>query len=328
MVSHTSFRILRSVAKKALATITALAISGSFTPTNAAATNEGGYHPTVPTDMLSRIPFNGQNRKYMVHLPPSYDGRSATPLVICLHGGGGDIGFARRMFGFSQKADKEGFIVAYPNGSGRLGNHILTWNADECCGYAEARRIDDVGFMRNFIKQLQADYNVDKKRVYLVGFSNGAMMCYRLASELSEEIAAVAIVGGSMNGKEKLPAKPVPMLIVHGLKDKHVPVKGGGGKLAKWGFDVHAKPLNYAVDFWVNANGCSKQPKVQKNGPVECKTFANGKDGSEVMLYTIDGYAHSWPGGKKAWLLANRPSPDLSATDTCWEFFAKHARQM
>lgn len=321
---------VRKFASQIVALVASLFVlsSASVSSVSAASTNEGGYHPTVPTDLYSRIPFKGQERKYLVHLPPAYDGRRATPLVICLHGGGGDIGFARRMFGMSEKADKEGFIVAYPNGSGRLKNHVLTWNADECCGYAEAKRIDDVGFMRNFIKQIESEYNIDNKRVYLVGFSLGAMMCYRLASELSEEITAVAIVGGSMNGKEKPPEHALPMLIIHGLKDKHVPVKGGGGKLAKWGFNVHAKPLDYAVNFWVNANGCRPEPEVERQGIIERKTYPGGKNGSEVMVYTIDGYAHAWPGGRKAWLLACKPCPDLSATDTCWEFFSKHTRNV
>src|SRR5579884_3556132 len=95
--------------------------------------NEGGYHPAVPINLYSRLAFEGAARKYLVHLPAAYDGSAATPLLVVLHGGGGDIGFAVRMFGFNEKADKEGFIVAYPNGSGRMGDHILTWNAVECC---------------------------------------------------------------------------------------------------------------------------------------------------------------------------------------------------
>jgi len=154
------------------------------------------------------------------------------------------------------------------------------------------------------------------------------MMAYRLASELANEIAAVAVVSGSMNGKEKVPSRSLPVLIIHGLEDKHVPVEGGGGKLAKWGFDVHAKPLDYAVDFWVNANGCEPQPRVERHGAVESKVYSGATDDSEVMVYTIDGYAHSWPGGKRAWLLADRPCPQLSATDKCWEFFQKHSRKL
>jgi polyhydroxybutyrate depolymerase len=319
-----SFRRSKIVSA-AMAALTTLTLTSGM-PVTAAPSNEGGYHPAVPTDLVSRIPFNAQNRKYLVHLPPSYDGRTAMPLVICLHGGGGDFGFAKRMFGMNEKADKEGFIVAYPNGSGRLKNHILTWNAGECCGYAEARRIDDVTFIRNFIRQMRADYNIDSKRVYLVGFSLGGMMAYRLACELTDDLTAIAVVGGSMNGKEKVPSRAVPVLIIHGLADRHVPIQGGGGKLAKWGFNVHAKPLDYAISYWVNHNGCDPTPKVEKQGIVERRTYAGGKDGAEVAVVTIEGYRHSWPGGNRAWPLADPPCPVFSATDACWNFFAKHER--
>jgi polyhydroxybutyrate depolymerase len=297
---------------------------------NAVADNsaEGGtVHPAVPLDFYSRFPFKGQNRKYLVHVPASYDGSQPMPLVLCLHGGGGDIGFARRMFRLNEKADKEGFIVAYPNGSGRLGDHILTWNAEECCGYAEAHRIDDVGFLRDFLHYVESEYSIDKRRVYVVGFSLGAMMAYRLACEMPEEFAAFAVVSGSMNGKEPQPKAPISGLIIHGKKDKHVPMAGGGGKLAKWGFNVHAQPLEYAVDFWVSADGCSRQPEVERGGIVESRSYNHGKDGTEITVCTLDGYAHAWPGGDRAWLLADTPCPEWSATDRCWDFFAKHTRQ-
>lgn len=312
-----------------VATMSLLALLSWQAAASARHSAEGGsVHPAVPLDLYSRFDFRGQNRKYLVHLPPSYDGSKPAPLVLCLHGGGGDIGFARRMFGMNEKSDAEGFIVAYPNGSGRLGNHILTWNADECCGYAEAHHIDDVSFLRSFLHYVESEYNIDHRRVYVVGFSLGAMMTYRLATQMPEEFAAFAAVSGSMNGKEPLPSLPISGLIIHGTADKHVPVKGGGGKLAKWGFNVHAKPLAYTEKFWVNADGCSATPKVDKHGIVQRKTYTNSSNGAEVVLCTIDGYAHSWPGGHRAWLLADPPCPAMSATDACWDFFSRHTRNL
>lgn len=308
-------------------TVSATLLSSLASPALAREQNEGGYHPAVPIDVVSRLPYDGIGRKVLVHVPPSYTGSSKVPLVLALHGGGGDIGFAVRMFGFNEKADKEGFIVAYPNGSGRMGDHVLTWNATGCCGYAKARHQNDVGFIRSLLERLETEYNVDKSRVYCVGFSNGAMMVYKLASEMPEAFAAFASVSGSMSGTERLPVTPVPGLIIHGTGDRHVPVKGGGGKLAKWGFDVHAKPLQYCVDFWVNANGCQSSAEIKQDGCVETRRFANGKDGSEVVLCTINGYRHSWPGGHRAWPLADPPFKKWSATDKCWEFFSQHKRE-
>jgi polyhydroxybutyrate depolymerase len=291
--------------------------------------NEGGYHPAVPTDIYSRLPFEGEDRKYLVHLPPNYEPDVKMPLVVVLHGGGGDIGFAVRMFQFNAKADKEGFIVAYPNGSGRFHDHILTWNADACCGYAKAHHKDDVGFVREFLQKVVSQYSIDTSRVYLVGFSNGAMMAYRLACAMPERFAAFASVSGSMNGKERAPGLPIAGMIIHGSADRHIPVRGGGGKLKKWGFDVHAMPLEYAVQFWRKADGCSTVVAGAENhGQVHYRKFINGKDGADVEVYVIDGYRHSWPGGHRAWFRADPPYPDLSATDLCWSFFSKHTRDL
>ena len=284
------------------------------------------HHPTG--DFVGSLTFRDHIRKYDVHVPPSYKGGEAWPLVVCFHGGGGDIGFARRMFRLNEKADKEHFLVCYPNGSGRLRDHVLTWNAIDCCGYAKSHNIDDIAFCRMLLARLSRDYEVNQGRVYLLGFSNGAMFAYRLAAEMPEKFAAFAIVSGSMCGKEPQPSMPISALIIHGTADKHIPVEGGPGKLAKWGFNVHAQPLSYPVSFWVRADGCNPTPQVVKKREVECKTFTGGKDGSEVILYTIDGYAHSWPGGKRAWVFADKPYPSLSATDVCWDFFARHVRNI
>ncbi len=311
--------VLQSFAAHAKGSVN-MALSGSATKIHRA-------KAAAPLDRYAKFKFEGQNRKYLVHVPPTYDGSKRLPLVLCLHGGGGDIGFARRMFKMNQKADTEGFIVAYPNGSGRLGSHILTWNAEECCGYAEAHRINDVDFIRRFLHHVESEYNVDRSRVYTVGFSNGAMMTYRLAAEMPEEFAAFAVISGSMNGKEPAPVAPISGLIIHGIADKHVPIEGGGGKLAKWGFDVHAKPLEYSVDFWVKADGCATKPHVKRAGIVERRTYTQGKEGTEVVVYTIEGHGHAWPGGNRAWLLADMPCRQLSATDECWQFFAKHSRK-
>jgi polyhydroxybutyrate depolymerase len=330
------FATLKTNAKRAVGLVGVLALVGS----SAHATDgyrEVGYHPAVPiqgvtaapADLVARMPFEGVERKYLVHVPPQYDGSRPLPLVLCLHGGGGDIGFAVRMFKFNQKADKEGFIVAYPNGSGRMHDHVLTWNATACCGYAKARKMNDIGFIREFLDGLETEFKIDKKRVYLVGFSNGAMMAYKLASEMPEKFAAFAVISGSMNGTEHMPALPISALIIHGKADKHIPVNGGGGKLAKWGFNVHAQPLDYAVDFWAHANDCQPAKVARLNGgEVECKKFEHGKSGSEVVVYTIDGYKHSWPGGNRAWLRADPPYPKLSATDECWSFFSRHTRDL
>src|SRR5580704_8834959 len=132
-----------------------------------------------PGDHKLALTTGGQGRTYLLHLPPIYDGKRSLPLVIVLHGGGGNAPGAARMTGFSEKADKEGFVVAYPNGSGRLRNRLLTWNSGNCCGYALDNSVDDVGFIRALIDALEKTRAIDPTRVYATGMSNGGMMTYR-----------------------------------------------------------------------------------------------------------------------------------------------------
>src|ERR1035438_8717219 len=117
-----------------------------------------------------------RERTYLLHLPPVYDGKRSLPLVIVLHGGGGNAPGAVRVTGCSANADKEGFVRGYPNGSGRLKNRMLTWNSGNCCGYALDSDVDDAGFIRALIDELEKTRAIDPKRVYATGMSNGGMM--------------------------------------------------------------------------------------------------------------------------------------------------------
>ena len=121
------------------------------------------------SDHVLSLTAGGRERTYLLHLPPAYDGKHSLPLVIVLHGGGGNAPGAVHMTGFSEKANKEGFVVVYPNGSGRLKNRLLTWNSGNCCGYALDNNVDDVGFIRALIDELEKTRAIDPKRVYVDG---------------------------------------------------------------------------------------------------------------------------------------------------------------
>ena len=165
-------------------------------------------------------------RTYLVHLPASYSKDKAWPVVLVFHGGGGNGEQMAGMTGFSRKADREGFIAVYPNGSGRWQNRFLTWNAGNCCAYAYENGIDDVGFIRALIGKLKKDYAVDERRVFATGISNGGMMSYRLACGLSDLIAAIGPVAGAQN-IDCEPKRPVSVVILHGTADLYVRYKGG-----------------------------------------------------------------------------------------------------
>lgn len=273
------------------------------------------------------ILINGRIRTYFVHIAPTYDGRRTLPLVIVLHGGGGNAEQVAKTTKFNSKADREGFIVVYPNGTGKLKNRMLTWNAGNCCGYALEHNIDDVGFIKGLIERLQKRYRVDSNRIYVTGISNGAMMTYRLACELSDKIAAIAPVAGAMNLEDPNPAYPVSVVIFHGTADEGVLYEGGEPKKNWEGRKRVDNPVSYAVNFWLRHNNCSVVPQRETKGNIIHETYAGGINDAAVEVYTIKGGTHSWPGGLKAWEGADEPTREISATDTMWDFFIKHPKR-
>lgn len=279
-------------------------------------------------------------RTFHVYIPSSYNKSVSLPLVIALHGRGGNgesmILVTRR--GFDQLADRDGFIVAYPDGI------ELNWNDgrkdEEANDRAHKEDIDDVGFISALIDMMIKDYNADPKRVYVTGISNGAILTYRLACELSHKIAAIAPVDGNIPNMilhECSPSRPVSVLAINNVNDPLVPFEGGEiyghFHLVKLG---HVLSVNESVGFWVSQNKCSTLPVVAeepdrdpKDGTrVTRKEFTNGLEGTEVILYYIEGGGHTWPGGFQylpAWLIG-KTSKDINADEVIWSFFKEHSR--
>jgi polyhydroxybutyrate depolymerase len=147
------------------------------------------------------IDVGSARRSYLVHVPPRYNSATPTPVVLASHGGGANADNMVVFSGLNEKADHAGFIVVYPVGSGRLPR-LLTFNAGDCCGHAVAGNVDEVAFILVLLDDLAEVVNVDQRRVFATGISNGAMMTYRLAPELSDRIAAIAPISGPMGTKE------------------------------------------------------------------------------------------------------------------------------
>lgn len=279
----------------------------------------------LPQDKLLRMDFEGRQRLCLVHLPKAYEPRTKRPLLICLHGAVSSYRNAIKTFGLNDEADKESFIIAYPNGTSRFGQRLATWNAGGCCGYAADHKINDVGFVRSLIASLEQNYAIDENRIYLVGFSNGGMLAYSLAAEMPGVFAGLAVLSGWMNGQQQQLSKPVSAFIVHGSEDKSVPLMGGSGKWARYGIELGARPLNETVAYWIRNDGCSSVPQVTKSGALTRYLYAGGRGGTEVELCLIEGYGHAWPGGRKSWLFAAKPYSLFSANDALWEFLSKHS---
>jgi polyhydroxybutyrate depolymerase len=205
------------------------------------------------------IESGGRTRTYFVHTPPGYDGTEKLPLVIVLHGGGGNAENAEKMSGMSDKADAANFLVLYPDGTGGVGEHFHTWNSGNCCAYAMKNNVDDVAFLRALIEKLEYEYAVDQKRVFVTGMSNGGMMAYRVGCTMADKVAAIAPVAGAIDASCN-PSAPVSVIAFHGTEDENVPYNGGVGKRQIDG-PRDDKSVAYAIDFWVKRDGCNTTPK-------------------------------------------------------------------
>jgi polyhydroxybutyrate depolymerase len=218
-----------------------------------------------------------------------------------------------------RKADDAGFVVVYPDGTG--SGSFLTWNAFG--GRAMGRRVDDVAFLGKMLDDLATVVKIDTKRVYATGMSNGGMMCYKLAAELSDRIAAIAPVAGTMAVRMPEPKRPVSVLHFHGTADSLVPYKQAG--------PFGLKGAEETVAAWAMLNGCEDKVESKEIADgkedglkVTRKSYPKGKDGAEVVLYCIDGGGHTWPGGKLGFALIGKTTRAISANDLMWEFFEKH----
>ena len=279
-------------------------------------------------------------RTYNIHFPISYDKSVKLPLVIALHGRGGKgksmILITRK--GFNTLADKEGFIMVYPDGIER------NWNDgrmdEEANDRAHKENIDDVGFISSLIDSMIKQYGANPKQVYITGISNGAIMAYRLACELSHKIAAISPVAGNIPYllvHECSPIRHVSVLAINNVNDPLVPYEGGniytGVRKLNLGKVIST---DETIGFWVNRNQCSALPVVTeepdrspKDGTsVMSKKYTNDIDGTEVILYTVFGGGHTWPGGFQYLprRIIGKTSRDINANEIIWSFFKKHSR--
>jgi polyhydroxybutyrate depolymerase len=273
----------------------------------AACTRSSQRAPSGAKDSVESITTGGVARQYHLHIPPSYQQARPTALVVNLHGYNSNAAQQAQISQMSAKADRAGFIVAYPEGLGspqswKFGNR------------AEGQA--DVAFIRDLIQQLQDQYSIDSQLIYVTGMSNGAEMSYRLACDLSEIIAAFAPVSGGYPAFDDCPAtRPLPVVAFHGTADQLLPYAGKPPLLL---------PVHDWAAGWAARNGCANTPAViVQQGDVTGERWSGCHAGADVTLYTIAGKGHSWPGSAMPARITTR---DIDATDLIWEFFAAHPK--
>jgi polyhydroxybutyrate depolymerase len=279
---------------------------------------------TQPGDYRYTIRHDGLDRRYLVHVPPSYQPGKPLPLLVSMHGGGGSMEYqaSDERYGQISKSDQEGFIVVFPNGVSPLSNGLLaTFNAGTCCGPARDRNVDDVGFIRQIISNLKRQLDIDPDRVYATGMSNGGLMSYRLACEMSDTFRAIAPVAGTDNTLSCNPSKPVSVLHIHARNDDHVPFLGGRGSTKKQEAVTSFVSVPETISRWVARNGCPTTPKRVLDKPgATCDRYAPCRGGSVVELCVTTNGAHSWPGARK-WRSKEPPSTSINANQVMWDFF-------
>jgi len=253
-------------------------------------------------DQAQELTSDGQVRQYILHVPPAYQPEKTMALVLGFHGAGSNSGQFERYSGFSSVADREGFIVVYPQA---LGGHP-TWNTTTGPNNA------DLQFVRDLIDDLESRCNIDPNRIYASGHSNGGGMANRLACDLADRIVAIGPVSGAYQGSEECsPSRPVAVLGIHGTDDPIIPYNGFQDmREPPTAYFVIGVPIPQWASSWANRNGCDSKPaRVAENDKVTKEQWSNCSENADVILYTIDGGGHGWP---KA----------FDAAQVMWDFFA------
>lgn len=244
------------------------------------------------------------SRSYLIHVPSGYTPANQYPLVVMLHGAFSTAGEMEEKTGLSTLADREDFLVLYPNGIGIMG-FLQHWNAGFCCGKAMADDIDDVGFITYAIDDVCQKLSVDRSRIYMSGYSNGAMMACRYVSAHPEKIAAVAVLAGAIGGRSgpEVPFRrvkdvtgPMPAIIFHSSGDTHIPL--GGGQNPDKKSEREFLPLTELKDYWIRSNQCGGTVAREAlfGGKVVREQWTDCMPGGNVTLLVIDGWPHIWPG--------------------------------
>ncbi|MCG6908960.1 MAG: alpha/beta hydrolase [Deltaproteobacteria bacterium] len=279
----------------------------------------------------------GSRRSYLVHVPPAYEDRTPLPLVVVIHGAFETAWDIEKRSGFSDLADREGFVALYPNGMGLFG-FLQHWNAGHCCGKAAEDGIDDVGFIATAIDDVRTRLSIDPDRTYAVGFSNGGMLAYRFAAEKTGTLAALAVVAATIGGRPsdnvpvwrpRKPSGPLPVIVFHGLDDDAVPPQGGVS--SKRGGKRTFLSIEDSIRFWVTNNGCNREPLSgeRRQNSVRIQTWKGCRQGADVVLYLLEKWGHVWPGlYYTAELNDENPLKGFDAAGIIWDFFKAHHRNI
>ncbi|MEX1254686.1 MAG: PHB depolymerase family esterase [Dehalococcoidia bacterium] len=274
--------------------------------------------PREPGASNETFDFEGEERTYVLHVPPAYEGDAAMPLVLNLHGLGSDSNEQDRYSQLPAKADEEGFVLVTPQGQGPIG----FWNISPgTAGFA-----NDVAFLGGLLDALEEQLCIDQARVYSTGISNGGLMSSRLGCDLSERIAAFASIAGITFAADCAPAGPVSVLAFHGVADPIIPFEGGPLGIEALS-NLSFPAVRESVGKWAAQDACDTAPEEEQvSEHVTLERYAGCAEGADVVLYVISEGGHTWPGAPVDVASLGVTTREIKATDLLWEFFAAHPK--
>ena len=271
----------------------------------------------------------GMERMYLSYTPAGLAAERKYPLLLVLHGGGGNAKQTMSFCGFNVLADRDKFLVVYPEGykkgwhDGRIAPAVDAYAED----------VDDISFISSVINEMQSSLPVDPNRIFATGISNGAMMSLHLAHKLSEKIRAIAPVCGSIaenQAKAFRPAHPVAVLVINGTDDPLVPYDGGY-VLSERSRRGRIVSTNKMMEIWMSLIPSSDKPKSQAMRDADQNDgclperiiFPSWGINNPVQLVRITGGGHTWPGGKQYLpkMIVGKVCKDFKAEEVIWEFF-------
>lgn len=282
-----------------------------------------GINPAVEVNFgsveMSIKTKDNRLRKYNVFTPKELTKDKYYPLIIALHGGVGTAKGFESNSRLNNLAEANGFIVVYPGGINVDSDRVTiqSWNAGDCCGPASRKKVDDVWFISEMLKDLATKYPVDANKIYAVGHSNGGMMAYRLACELPDKIKGIGVQSASIGIPDCKPARDVKVIHIHGTNDKRFPIEGGKGIGVT---NTEFRSARYAVNKFARSNNCEIIPKHKKTDNQDISILDWENCESKVRYIIVKNASHAWMGSNAKTSPTEAPYKNLDASKAILSF--------
>lgn len=280
----------RGLPPAGLAVVLAIAVAGC----GHGAAPSGAANPGEAADL---------GRHLVVHRPAGVPRSRRVALVLALHGRGQSPERMAALTGMNPVADRFGFVAAYPSSGSKRGWHGASWSPR-----------DDIVYLRRLIDQLIAQGGINRRRVYVVGFSSGGSMAYRVGCQLASRVAGIGVVSAAMGVTRCRPARHLSVFSIAGDSDPYIPIHGT---------DRITSPARTSAR-WARINRCRRRGPIRSTGAVERRTWRRCRGRRQVMLAVIHGGVHAWPGGPE--VSDTSPDNQLDASTTFWRFLSRFRR--